>query len=63
MDNKLNRIISIIRKLNEEAMVSGPTNASNSSSLGFDPETETPPVRKKKKYIFQIGLRRRWGKG
>lgn len=60
--NKLDKIISRIKTIKEESVGVVPTNASNSSSLGFDPETETPPVKKKKKvkYIYQDKLRSWW---
>jgi len=58
--SKIDRLIESIRKLNEE----GITNTSNSASLGFKPETETPPVNKRKKsrHIYMNGLRRWWKK-
>ena len=42
----LDKIIGIIRTLNEEGAIA---NVTGSGGLGFDPETESPPVRKKKK--------------
>lgn len=45
----IDKIIDIVRNLNEEGEVSGPTNSSNSASLGFDPYTETPPVDLRRK--------------
>ena len=53
----INKIINIIRVLKEEGVI---TNTSGASSLGFDPETETPPVKKKKKYIYGRGYRKLW---
>jgi hypothetical protein len=54
----INKIINIVRTLKEEGSI---TNTSGSSSLGFDPETETPPVKKKKKnYIYGKGYRKLW---
>jgi len=38
----IDRIISIIRSLKEDATV--PANSANSAGLGFDPKTESPPV-------------------
>jgi hypothetical protein len=54
----INRLISIVRdyKILKEEI----TNTSGSSSLGFNPETETPPVKKKKKYIYGKGYRKLW---
>lgn len=54
----INKIINIIRTLKEESI----TNVSGSSSLGFNPESETPPVNKKKKYIYGKGYRKLWQK-
>jgi len=46
----IDKVISILRSLKEE---SGPTNVANAAGLGFDPNTETPPVFKKKKnYLY-----------
>jgi hypothetical protein len=50
----IDKIIKIVRNLNEEGEVNVPTNSSNSSSLGFDPYTETPPVD------LRRGKRRNW---
>jgi len=60
--SKIDRLIESIRKLNEEGIAIA--NTSNSASLGFKPETETPPVNKRKKsrHIYMNGLRRWWKK-
>lgn len=61
--DKLDRLIHIIRNLKEDAaIVSGPTNAANAAGLGFNPNTETPPVfpKKKKNAYLGIGSRKRW---
>lgn len=55
---KIDRLIESVRKLKEEG-VSGIANTASSSSLGFDPNTETPPVRKKKR-IYMKGMRSWW---
>ena len=55
---KIDRLIESVRKLKEEG-VSGITNSVNSSSLGFDPNTETPPVRKRRR-IYMKGMRSWW---
>ena len=53
------KIINIIRNLNEES--SGITNVSGENSLGFNPDTETPPVWKKKKTYAKGGKgSRKW---
>lgn len=41
----------------------GPTNRANKAGLGFDPQTESPPVfkgRRKKTIYLGIGSRKRW---
>lgn len=55
---KIDRLIESVRKLKEEG-VSGIANSANSSSLGFDPNTETPPVRKRRR-IYMKGMRSWW---
>ena len=61
----IEKIINIVRELNEEG--SSITNVTGASSLGFDPETESPPVHLKKKKRPPIiarglmpGARKRW---
>jgi|TARA_B100000035_G_scaffold77944_1_gene65088 hypothetical protein len=53
----IDRIIDIVHCYKEEV-----TNTSGAASLGFDPETDTPPVSKKKKkrYIYGKGYRKLW---
>jgi len=56
----IDKVISILRSLKEE---SGPTNVANAAGLGFDPNTETPPVFKKKKnYLYMKGSRKLWSR-
>jgi hypothetical protein len=59
-DQKLNRIIEIIRDLNEEGMV--PTNNVGQGKIAGTVEAgDDPPVRKpRKRYIYQRGLRKTW---
>ena len=58
-DHKLNKIIGIIRDLNEEGVV--PTNnVSGGKIAGTTEAGDDPPVRKKQRYIFQRGLRKNW---
>jgi|TARA_B100001059_G_scaffold90050_1_gene88647 hypothetical protein len=59
-DQKLNRIIEIIRDLNEEGMV--PTNNVGQGKIAGTVEAgDDPPVRKpRKRYIYQKGLRKTW---
>ena len=66
--DKVDRLIKIIRELKEDAaMVSGPTNAANAAGLGFNPNTETPPVNRKRPPVLARGLmpgaRTRWRQG
>lgn len=63
----LDKIIDIIRDLNEEGMVvGGPTNSASGGGIAGLPPDE-PPVRKKKPPIIARGLmpgaRTRWKKG
>ena len=62
----INKIIKIVRELKEEG---GIANVTGSAALGFNPETETPPVNLKKKKRPPIiarglmpGARKRWSK-
>jgi hypothetical protein len=58
---KLDRIIKIIRELKEESTSVAPTNSSNAQGLGFDPKLESPPVKKKNRYIYSgKNSRSRW---
>jgi hypothetical protein len=62
----INKIIKIIRnqKLNEmmgAGAVSGPTNNVGDGKIaGTVQAGDDPPVRRKKKYIYQKGLRKNW---
>jgi len=57
----INRVIDIIRNLKEEA----PTMSMGAGGIAGSVEAgDDPPVRKKKKYIYQKGMRKWWmGKG
>jgi len=56
----LDKIINIIRTLNEEGIVTGPTNVATGGNLAGLPPDE-PPVKKKKKYIYGgKGSRKNW---
>ena len=66
--DKVDRIIEIIRYLKEDGVVvSGPTNVANTSGLGFNPNTETPPVNRKRPPVLargrMPGARTRWRQG
>ena len=58
----IDRIISIIRTLKEEAAVAMPTNNVSSGNIAGTKATgDDPPVRKKKRYIYGgRGSRRMW---
>ena len=62
----IDKIIQIIRnqKLNEmmgAGAVSGPTNNVGDGKIaGTVQAGDDPPVRRKKKYIYQKGLRKNW---
>jgi len=56
-EKKLNRIIDIIR---EQAMASPTNNVGGGKIAGTVEAGDDPPVRKKKKYIYQKGLRKMW---
>jgi hypothetical protein len=67
--DKVDRLIEIARLLKEEGMSAaalGPTNkvGTGEKSLGYNIETETPPVFPKKKGHIYLGLgsRSRWMK-
>lgn len=52
--DKLDKIVNIIRSLKEDAgmvTTSGITNSANKAGLGFDPNTESPPVSKSLKLL------------
>jgi hypothetical protein len=62
----INKIISIVRNLKEDGMVSG---AGIANSLGKPGEGkiagtveagDNPPVKKKNKYIYGTGFRKNW---
>ena len=52
--DKLEKLIFTIRNIKEEMVASVPTNSANSSGLGFNPDTESPPVDLRKKGRWNI---------
>ena len=56
----INRIISMVRTLKEEGAMAVPTNNASSGAIaGLPPDS--PPVKKKKKYIYGgHGSRKMW---
>ena len=59
-EKKFNKILNILkRELSEEGVV--PTNNVGGGQIAGTTEAgDDPPVRKKKRYIFQKGLRKTW---
>jgi hypothetical protein len=65
-DRILDKIISIIRNnLNEEGAMALPTNNVGSGNIAGTPEADpgNPPVRKRKRYIYQKNSRKLWRQG
>ena len=58
----IDKIISIVKSLREEAVMTTPTNAVGTGQIAGTKEAgDAPPVRKKKKYIYGgRGARRMW---
>ena len=58
----IDKIISIVKSLREEAVMGAPTNAVGTGQIAGTKEAGyDPPVRKKKKYIYGgRGSRRMW---
>lgn len=60
----LNKIISIIRSLNEESGFGGPTNAASGGAIAGLPPDQPPVYKNKKPKILARGLmpgaRKRW---
>ena len=52
----IDKILNIIRNLNEEGI---PTNNASSGNIAGLPPDQ-PPIKKKKRYIYQKGLRKIW---
>jgi len=58
----INKIISIVKSLREEAVMAAPTNNVGGGKIAGTREAgDDPPVRKKKRYIYSgRGSRRMW---
>ena len=58
----INKIISIVKSLREEAVMAAPTNNVGAGKIAGTREAgDDPPVRKKKRYIYSgRGSRRMW---
>jgi hypothetical protein len=62
--DKLDRLINIIRTLKEEGAIANVV-GTGEKSLGFNIQTETPPVNKKPPILARRrmqGARKRWSK-
>ncbi len=62
-DKILEKIISMVRNnLNEEGAMALPTNNVGSGNIAGTPEADpgNPPVKKRKKYIYQKNSRKLW---
>jgi hypothetical protein len=61
MESKIDRIINIIRSLNEEGEGGAPTNSLVGGKIAGTKEAgDNPPVKKKNKYIYGTGFRKNW---
>ena len=56
----IDKIISIIRTLKEEAIAAPTNNVGSGNIAGTAEAGDDPPVRKKKRYIFGKGYRKLW---
>ena len=56
----LDRLISKIRSLKEEAVATPTNNVGSGNIAGTAEEGDNPPVRKKKRYIYQKNSRKLW---
>ena len=58
----IDKIISIVKSLREEAVMAAPTNNVGAGKIAGTREAgDDPPVRKKKRYIYSgRGSRRKW---
>ena len=58
----IDKIISIVKSLREEAVMAAPTNTVGAGKIAGTREAgDDPPVRKKKRYIYSgRGSRRMW---
>ena len=60
MEKGIDKIISIVRSLKEDAVGMPANNISGGKIAGSAAAGDDPPVRKKKRYIYQKGLRKTW---
>jgi len=57
---RIDKIIGIVRSLKEEAIAMSTNNISGGKIAGSAEAGDDPPVRKKKRYIYQKGIRKTW---
>ena len=57
---RIDKIIGIIRSLKEDVGAMPTNNISGGKIAGSAAAGDDPPVRKKKRYIYQKGLRKTW---
>ncbi len=55
----IDKIIGIVRTLKEESAIANVV-GTGEKSVGYNIETETPPVNKRNRYIYGKGFRRNW---
>lgn len=61
MDRRLNKVVTLIREMMGAGAVGGPTNRIGGGKIAGTKEAgDDPPVRKKKKYIYQRNTRKNW---
>lgn len=61
MDKRLDKVITLIREMMGAGAVGGPTNRIGGGKIAGTKEAgDDPPVRKKKKYIYQRNTRKNW---
>ena len=59
-DKKFNKILNILRRELSEEGVPPTNNVGGGQIAGTVEAGDDPPVRKKKRYIYQKGLRKTW---
>ena len=61
MDRRLDKVVTLIREMMGAGAVGGPTNRFGGGKIAGTKEAgDDPPVRKKKKYIYQRNTRKNW---
>ena len=61
MDSRLENIIEMVRSLREQAVSGAPTNNVGGGQIAGTIEAgDDPPVKNKKRYIYQKGIRKMW---